>query len=258
MSHSDRTVFKPVWRCWWPNHTGAALIEFVFVLPFLLLMVLGGVELVRYILIVQKVDKAAYAIGNVVAQTKPAQIGVVDGIDATQLDNILALYPNLLRPYGTTGSPKVRVMSVRQEAGSLSTKWDVTRGGDPGVPDMPTGMLDGENAIIVQVSYDYVPPLQGTLNGLGFTISPATVMRRAYLHQRNGDLICLPPAIATLYTECWPASVVNQTSRCYYRNPSGLRTPYCGIYYNLDGTVTVDTSPCDGSASSPPAGWIFC
>ena len=239
---------------WQKNQYGTALIEMAFMFPILLLLILGAVELVRYILVLQKVDKSAYALADAITQSTPANTGIVAGLTETQINDILALYPDLLSPFDEEGSPAVRVTSFRNEGGTVRTKWSLTRGGDPGVPDAPVGMNLNENLINVRVSYIYEPFLSELLQGLGFNIVPTTLVREAYLHPRNGDLICMPPNIATLYSECWPASVVNGISRCYEYiggNP-------CGIYYELDGSFSFDNAPCDGSSGSPPAGWNFC
>ena len=54
------------------NNHGVALIEFALLFPVMFLLLFGGIEVTRYILIIQKVEKAAYQITNLVAQYTPA------------------------------------------------------------------------------------------------------------------------------------------------------------------------------------------
>jgi hypothetical protein len=251
---------------WRQSAGGAALIETALVVPVLGLLALGGSELVRYVLIVQKVDKAAFAIGNVVAQATPAQTGVVDGITQDKVNAIAGLYSNLMRPYDDPARQSITIRSIRKEGGVFYQKW-TSAGGTPSDRNRVvsfTGaaatnlaaMADGQNTIIVELSYRYEPILGNSLGGFGFNITAATLPRTSYHAPRNGQLICLPPTF--LYEECWPCAVVRDISSCYYVNPTQpaypgqSASPYCGIYYALDGTFTVDDSGCDWSWENPP------
>lgn len=56
----------------WRSQKGVAAIEFAFVFPFLFLLLFGGVEMARYILITQRVEKSAYVLTDIVGQETPA------------------------------------------------------------------------------------------------------------------------------------------------------------------------------------------
>jgi Flp pilus assembly protein TadG len=259
-------MVRNIFQYWRQSQMGAALIETALVLPVLALLALGSFELVRYILIVQKVDKAAYAIGNVVVQSIPAQTGVVDGINQFQINEIADLFDNLMRPYDDPARQSITIRSIRKENGVFYQKWTSAGGTKTdrdkvvtftgAVASNLSALDDGQNTIIVELSYDYEPILGNVLGGLGFNIQSATLPRTSYQAPRNGQLICLPPIF--LYEECWPCQVVRDISSCYYLNPTQPAypgqnsSPYCGIYYNLDGTFTVDDSGCDWSWEDPP------
>ncbi|MFN7612586.1 MAG: tight adherence pilus pseudopilin TadF, partial [Alphaproteobacteria bacterium] len=116
-------MMRNIFQYWRQSQMGAALIETALVLPVLALLALGSFELVRYILIVQKVDKAAYAIGNVVAQSIPAQTGVVDGINQVQINEIADLFNNLMRPYDDPTRQSITIRSIRKENSVFYQKW---------------------------------------------------------------------------------------------------------------------------------------
>ena len=63
---------KPRSLIFWQNQKGVAFIEFAFVFPFIFLLLFGGVEMARYILITQRVEKAAYVLTDIVGQETPA------------------------------------------------------------------------------------------------------------------------------------------------------------------------------------------
>lgn len=52
----------------WRNRSGVALMEFALILPILLLMVFGGVEITRLVLFHQKIDNATSGVANVITQ----------------------------------------------------------------------------------------------------------------------------------------------------------------------------------------------
>lgn len=209
------------------SRSGVALIEFAFVSPFLILLVLGSVELTRYVLIVQKVDKAVYALGDVLAQSIPATNPTTPGeLDAFRLNGIFALYANLMEPFADASRQVVIAASVQRVAPDNIVRWQAAGGGTltgaevlsvvnglgpaaispaathntnvsaSGATTMRMSqMLPNENMVVTEVFYRYEPFLAEVLEGFGFEIEPAILSRRIFMRPRNGELIHLPPSV---------------------------------------------------------------
>lgn len=223
-------------RRFWACRDGVALIELVFVMPFMILLFVGGFELVRYIILLEKVEKAAYALANITAQFPPASTTMEDGeIDEDELRfNVFPQLQRIMAPYSDRTRFTAIITSLRREDDQLLIKWQMGGGGsmtgaasvvnnqppsDPpsaGVRDslanLPTElaaatttMMDRENMIVAEVFYRYQPILSETLAFFNVTIEPVDVHRWLFLRPRNGDLICLPTTFT--YPECSTASL---------------------------------------------------
>lgn len=175
------------------NTRGVALVEFVLVFPLIMLLILVSAEFTRYFLINLRLQKAAYAIGNIVTQypaatATPAKAGE---INQDEIFNTLSssLVSNMMGP---NMSALVIVSSLYKQPGdrlvikwqtasygpggcgfpSLTTQWGVpamasftknwVTNGQGRVVSEPyktqlAGMADGENIIAVEVIYGYAP-----------------------------------------------------------------------------------------------------
>ena len=216
------------------HERGVALIEFVLVFPFLFLLVFGSIELTRYIIINQKVDKAAYVLTDMVGQLLPATTTNADPeIKETAIQDILNQYNRLMGTYGSDANEAVIFTSVVHHNGQNLERWQRTGGGtlSSGVtsivtggaptnfnraigdacPPVPfnadtlsrmTGVTENENIIVGEVFYQYKPIVSSLLGVTSestshvghFSIAPRLLSRRIFLHPRNGDLIDLPPS----------------------------------------------------------------
>lgn len=128
-------------RLRWNEESGTALIEFAFALPVLLTLLLGSLELNRYILIMQKVDKAAYTLADVITRT-PAAYEDEDGnfddgmIDQNTMVSFFGYFSGLMAPYtiddASEGEGLVVVTSVYEDTDPDTDpliKWQVMGGG---------------------------------------------------------------------------------------------------------------------------------
>lgn len=210
---------------------GVAFIEMAFVAPFLILLFIGGYELVRYLVILQKVEKATYALANITAQYPPTTAEPADGqIDEEELrSNVFPQLQRIMDPYDDTSQYVAILTSIRKEDDDVLVKWQMGGGGSLGsvvsivnqaspsdppnisarnqvtsfesdLNDALATMLDNENMVIAEVFFAYTPVMQETLTSIGLNIEPVTVHRWLFLKPRNGDLICLPPSF--YYSDC--------------------------------------------------------
>jgi Flp pilus assembly protein TadG len=92
------------------DRRGGVMIEFAFAMPILILLLLGGVELARYMLLHQKLDRTAMTVSDLVAR--------VTSVDKADLDTVLNAAYLVMSPFDLTDQGVVIVSSVRGNSGS--------------------------------------------------------------------------------------------------------------------------------------------
>lgn len=114
------------------HQEGVALIEFAMVFPFLMLLLLGGIEISRLILIQQKLEKAGYVIADITSQYLPATPAAVAGeISHAELTtNVFPILSRIMSPYDDSADQSVILTSVIKPAyGAMRIAWQVAGGG---------------------------------------------------------------------------------------------------------------------------------
>lgn len=141
-----------------------ALIEFAFVLPILLLLFAGAIELTRYVLANQRVDKAANALGDFVSQ--------LPNPETVNMNRLLTTFRTLMEPYGTdqsqfTISTIYHRDTATQDTDPLYVQWQRRRGGlamasrvgsvggTPNAVVRGLGIRIGERLIAVETFYKH-------------------------------------------------------------------------------------------------------
>lgn len=172
---------------------GVAIVEFGLMLPVLMTLFYGCIELTRYILIVQKTEKLAHTVADVTAQSKTVSIA--------NLDQLMEAAGDIMEPFDTGENSRVLVNSVYRPPGNGSVatiNWRYQSGGDMAVtshlgavgsqPTMPGGFTFNprENVIAVEVFYRFDPLL--TADFFGTT----TIYRSAFYKPRLGLLTTAP------------------------------------------------------------------
>ena len=223
------------------DQRGLAFIEFALLTPFILLILFGGIELTRFMLVVQKLDKTAYALANITAQYVPATADRRDGeINVNEMNTVVfRQFAALMEPYDAAANGSVIMSSIRRERDVIRIKWQIA---SPGYTDGETvsavsgltpagvngagaalrdraasftgdaalemtGMLGYENMIVSEVFFRYQPILSRVLQRLQLPLQlgDTTLVRRLYARPRIGNLICLPPTF--IYDECTSRAV---------------------------------------------------
>lgn len=171
---------------------GTALIDLAFAVPILVVVLLGCFEATRYVLLHQKLDRAASATADLVAQQ--------DGITTAQLNDLFDAASQLMEPYDLGGSGRVIVSSVyrpnsnpatviwqRQTATGVAATSELGAAGATAV--LPAGFtLDiGDNVIVAEVFYDYTPFFLGTV------FDAMQLYHNAYNRPRISDLTQVTP-----------------------------------------------------------------
>ena len=178
----------------WRNETGAAMIELGFAMPILITLLLGGVEIARYVLLHQKLDRVASSIADLVSQSETVSVA--------DLQNIFDAARFVAKPFDLPAGGTVIVSSVSNPLGSPATKVNWQQSGAGSIPatsevgspggaaTLPNGfsVADGQSIIIAEVFYDYTPWVLGDFTGA------SRIYHRALFRPRYGGLTMLQPS----------------------------------------------------------------
>lgn len=168
---------------------GVAYLEFAITIPFLLALFMGGVEVTRYIIIAQKLEKAAVTVSDVVAQSEE--------ITTTELDTIILAAGQVMLPYSFEGDGYVIISSVTQNGSTPIVNWQYTGGGDwiqssqiggPGeTATLPNDLtlIDNDTVIISEVFYNFTPLLENSV------VDSSQLYKVGVFKPRLGDLTSL-------------------------------------------------------------------
>lgn len=188
------------------NKDGVAYVEFAVCLPFLIALLMGAIEVSRYIIIAQKVEKTAATLSDVISQGKT--------ITPTDLSNMIFASSQVMKPYSMGADGYVIVSSVKQYgAYSISNPakvdWQYTSSGVNGswtnaslvgIPNGPAALPGGitlndkDNVIVTEIFFRYQPLV--ITNGV---ISASTVYKTAVFKPRLGDLSTLSSLPLSLF-----------------------------------------------------------
>lgn len=166
---------------------GIALVEFALVAPLLGFLLLGGIEVGRYVLLNQKLNRAAISTSDLVSQAPVALI--------QDIDQVFAAVGQTMQPFALGAKGIVFITSVSSEdnpAAIPRVDWQLSGSGtashvsqvgssSPGMgppANLPNGFtLDqNQNIIIVELFYDYQPFIFGG-------VVEAKTIRQVALHR---------------------------------------------------------------------------
>jgi Flp pilus assembly protein TadG len=172
----------------WIDAKAVAAVEFAIVLPFMLLLYVGGFELSNGMAINVKVTETAHSVADMVSQNTQ--------ISTAQLQNILVGSTAIVAPYPTTamiGKPPVTVSLMTVTVSEVSTdsngnatvQWSQSYNGTTFGAGRPVGQVmtlpssltgtanNNVSFILGETSYAYTP-------GLGFAVSGTVTLADSY------------------------------------------------------------------------------
>jgi len=141
-----------------------AAVEFALVLPIMLMMYLGSLELSSAITIDQRVTNVAGAVGDLVAREKGE-------ITASELTDYFTAATAIMQPFSTTSLKQVVTVVSVSSTGTTTVKWSQGYNGGvaktagsayPNVNPIPTAMINiskSNYVIVSEASYTYKPLL---------------------------------------------------------------------------------------------------
>ena len=143
------------------DRRGMSSIEFAMLLPVMVILYLGGVEITSAIAIDRKVSQVARTLGDLVAQAT--------NITATDMSNILGATSSIVQPYDDT-KLRITVSSVQVDAqGNAKVSWSDSKNGTAraigSTVNLPVGLNVANSSVIwAESQYAYTP-------GLGYVIT---------------------------------------------------------------------------------------
>lgn len=160
---------------------GVAIVDFALIVPVLVFLLLGAMEVGRYVLLNQKLSRVAISTSDLVSRAKHAV--------AADIDQVFAAVDYTLSPFNLGANGIVFVTSVStDDPPNPKISWQMSGGGTAtyessvgskvgGAANLPSGftMDVNQNIIIAEVFYNYQPFFFGKV------ISPK-VIRHIGLH----------------------------------------------------------------------------
>jgi Flp pilus assembly protein TadG len=146
---------------------GAGAIEFAIMLPILVLLLFGVVEVGRFVYLNMKLQNASGNVADIVS--RPEQVNAAD------IQNLFTAAPTLLAPFDATGRLRIIVSGVivpnANDPPEVAWQADSQTGPDADSAvgavgqsaNVPEGLVynGGEALIVAEVYYDYDPWLFG-------------------------------------------------------------------------------------------------
>ncbi|CCQ74287.1 TadE/TadG family type IV pilus assembly protein [Magnetospira sp. QH-2] len=143
---------------------GVLALEVAFAVPVLLGLILSGVEITRYILLNQKIERATMTVADLVSQAE-----VLTG---AEVDNLFVAGDFVMEPFDVNAEGQMIVSSVVGSGSGAVVAWQRTYGGGTGgsqfgvaggTATLPAGFFvaEGESFIAAEVFYDYAPMFMG-------------------------------------------------------------------------------------------------
>jgi Flp pilus assembly protein TadG len=161
------------------DERGSAVVDFAFLLPILMMLFVGVVEVTNVLRLDRKVVAAAQTTADLVTQRRE--------VSNAQLDDFLRAAELIFEPYAASAIT-VGIAAVRYDADSGDPEVDWTKNKNGGsVPDaltMAAGLgQPGEGVVVVRVTYDYTPVF------FDFVLNPMEIEETAILRPRRSRFV---------------------------------------------------------------------
>jgi Flp pilus assembly protein TadG len=162
------------------DQRGVSAVEFAMLLPLMITLYLGAVEISQGVSINRKVTLTARTVADLASQ--------VSSISSTDMTNLLGAASSVVAPY-SVNQLKVTVSSVSIDVNSVpKVVWSCTLNGTKravgSTVTMPTALKIANTTLIwSEVSYNYVPTIGYVITG------PLNLTDQIYMRPRLGDTV---------------------------------------------------------------------
>jgi len=157
-----RLLPKPRARRFGDDQSGLAALEFALILPIMVALYLGGVEIGDALTIKRKVTSVTSSLSDLVTQAKV--------IDDKDMSNIFDAATSIITPYDEN-KLRIKVSGVAIDSkGKATVAWSDARNDTPlakhSVVTLPNGINQKDSFIVTtEVHYDYQPTFGYVLTG---------------------------------------------------------------------------------------------
>lgn len=173
------------------DRRGALTVEVAFAMLVLSGLLMSGIEITRYVLLNQKIERASSSVADLVARAEV--------LAEADLADIFVASNFVVQPFDIAGQGRVIISSISVSGGApAEVNWQrsfgagsgsSTFGSEDGAATLPSGfsLNNGESAIAVEAFYDFVPMFAPE------TIAATQIYRYSVLRPRFGSLTSVSP-----------------------------------------------------------------
>lgn len=146
---------KPGFKSYLNAQAGVAAIEFAFILPVMLLLYFGMLDLTSLVVNNRKVTTVASAVADLTAQSRSTVL-------KSQVTDYMNVSNLVLNP-APAGGVTVRVFGYRASGGAATKIWQTSNGSGPGCSSEPDTsgfgslMTAGNDLVVAQACMTFVP-----------------------------------------------------------------------------------------------------
>lgn len=176
----------------WRDNRGVAAIEFALLLPLLVVLLIGSLEVTFKIWSTQKAEKLSVTLADVVAQSQTVTMSDLASLTDT-VDRIMDPFPFdedgvviISSVYRAQNETEVTVNWQFMTSGSLTVSSKIGEIGEDATLPLGLTVNERENIIVAEVYYRYTPIAPGLM------FDEAIVYRRAFFKPRLGALTDTP------------------------------------------------------------------
>jgi len=176
------------------NHRGVAIIEFAIVLPLLLILLIGVIDVTNYVFAYNQAYRVAGAVVNATGRLKLTSAQLSDILanydvlfqrldaDATNSNVIISVYGRRPLSANNNNTNLVQLWSLRGGSGLWASRYNVTS-----IQAKGLDIAIGQSIIVAEVNYKFNPFVVGYVLGSDLNVYGFAVGR-----PRAGDILELP------------------------------------------------------------------
>src|SRR5277367_5813 len=178
------------------NNSGIAAIEFAMILPIMLVLFFGTVEISDGVAVYRKVTIMAHTLADLTSQSQEVQ-------STTDLPNFFAASTGVMMPYSSTPISQNIAEIWVNASGQARVQWSYPTVVTPGtVVTIPANLVVANTYVIYStVSYLYTPAVGYVMSAAGVTLSDFSYTRprvsTCVLYNPSMPLSTPPPACPT-------------------------------------------------------------
>ena len=152
---------------------GVSAVEFALILPIMITMYIGAVEISHALTVDRRVTSVASSAADLTAQTKQ--------VTSASMQDIFTAANSIMLPYSAAPISIVLTSVVADENNDTTVGWSCSLNGstyaDGSAFTLPNGLTQPYSSVIVaEVTYNYIPPIGEFITG-GITMAEKFYLR---------------------------------------------------------------------------------